>query len=110
MLTKNFSKKEFSCKCCGKLKYNKEFLIRLQILRNLVEKPIIINSGYRCEINEKRVNGKGNHIKGNSADIRTSDRKDMELLKKYANKVFEDGGIGIYSNFIHVDLNGKRRW
>ena len=53
-LTKNFSLKEFECKC-GDCKMPSEVLanikivaINLQILRDYVDTPITVNSAYRC--------------------------------------------------------------
>ena len=46
----------------------------LEPLRNLLEKPIIINSGFRSEKVNKAVGGvpKSQHLQGLAADIRVS--------------------------------------
>ena len=52
-LTKNFSKSEFECKCGCVMPDNvlenvKKLAEQLQIIRDYVQEPIIINSAYRC--------------------------------------------------------------
>lgn len=71
-LTKNFSRKEFSCGHCGRLDVLDLELVRcLQRLRDLVGKPLKIVSGYRCCAGNKSVGGSATsqHLFGRAADI-----------------------------------------
>lgn len=111
-ISKNFKLKEFECKDGSQLvKIDSQLLYKLQALRDLIGKPIIINSGYRTKEYNKRVGGSPNsqHLKGKAADIKVKGIKPADLAKK-AEKVGFDG-IGIYKTFIHVDTRGyKARW
>ena len=49
-LSKNFEKWEFACGCgCGYEDIDLKLVDRLQCLRDLVGKPIVVTSGCRCE-------------------------------------------------------------
>jgi len=67
----DFRVDEFKCPCCGRVEMSTELLKRLQSARYFADVPFAINSGYRCESNNKAVHGKENsaHIKGFAADI-----------------------------------------
>jgi uncharacterized protein YcbK (DUF882 family) len=111
-LTKNFSRHEFACRCCGVAGVRQSFVERLQLLRNLIGKPIIVTSGYRCPDHNERIGGAKNsfHTQGIAADVKA----DIDLKEFFvaAEKVgFE--GIGYYpeEKFLHVDIgNRTQRW
>ena len=111
-ISKNFKLKEFQCKDGSQLvKVDSQLLNRLQRLRDLVGKPIIITSGYRTISHNKKVGGSKNslHLQGKAADIKVNGI-DPGQLSKQAEKVGFNG-IGIYKTFIHVDTRGyKARW
>jgi uncharacterized protein YcbK (DUF882 family) len=116
-LTPNFSQEEFACHCCGALPTLASItrlVLPLQELRNIIsfnlskDCPIIINSGYRCVINNKFCGGspKSMHLQGLAADIRCPELSIPEL-HAYCLKIHEFRGIGIYTSWIHVDLRTK---
>lgn len=110
MSTKNFSEKEFACKCCGQVKVSQELLDKLQIIRDEINLPITVTSGYRCEKHNKAVGGKENsqHLKGNAADITCSD---LEKLYSLCASHFQAVGDGRRKGFVHVDLRPElKRW
>ena len=114
-ISKNFDKSEFVCKGgCGKYNLNPVLLDALQRLRDYIGYPIYINSGCRCEKHNKAVGGVKNslHVRGKAADIRVDELSPQELAKSAMEiKEFRDGGIGIYTNFVHVDVRGRKsRW
>lgn len=115
-LTKNFNEKEFACHCCGEVTVNPRLAAALQELRELLNKPIILNCGYRCIKHNAEIGSDytSQHVKGTAADIRV-DGFTPEQLAKEADKViaFKNGGIGIYHDkgFVHVDVRPYRaRW
>lgn len=81
----------------------------LQIIRNELQLPIIVNSGYRSkEVNES-VGGVSSsyHVKGIAADIRCSDMD--KLLSVLHSHLMEIDQLGIYYNsseqlYYHVGL------
>ena len=104
-ISKNFKLKEFQCKDGSQLvKIDSELLQKLQQLRDLIGKPIIINSGYRTESYNKKVGGAKNsyHMQGKAVDIKVNGMKPKEIAKIAEEKGFT--GIGIYKNFLHVDV------
>ena len=116
-MTKNFTISEFECKG-GDCKISadvKNNLIKLadqlQILRDKVNKPIKINSGYRCaNYNDNIVKGSKNsrHKKGQAADIVIKGMTPNEVYELVCEMVelgqLRFGGIGQYNTFTHVDI------
>lgn len=118
MLTENFSREEFACKglaCCGHSAPVVPTLVRgLQELRNALQVPVRINSAFRCNVYNKEIGSSGTsqHCIGMAADIRV-DGTIPELVFEAAQliDIFAEGGIGIYDDFVHVDVRGKyARW
>ena len=109
----HFKVNEFRCKHCKKLILDINLLLKLEELRTLIgNKPIIINSGYRCITYNKSIDGAKNsqHLYGKAADIKAIGISIKEL-GKYADKIFSKGGVGYGDTFIHVDIRGyKTRW
>lgn len=108
---KNFKLAEFRCRHCGKLKLNINLLLKLEELRTtLGNKPMIINSGYRCITHNNNVGGirTSEHLKGNAADIRVVGTS-PDNVHKVADTMFN--GVGKYNTFTHVDVGVNRyRW
>jgi hypothetical protein len=66
-LSRDFSRDEFACPCCGESKMDPEFVDRLQSLRDKYGKPFspVKGGGYRCE----EYDGKrGTHTLGVAID------------------------------------------
>lgn len=110
---RHFTVNEFRCRHCGDVKLEINLLLKLEELRKFIgNRPIIINSGYRCTIHNKKVNGAVNsqHLYGRAADISVKGIT-IKILAIRANEVFVKGGVGYYSSFVHVDVRGYRaRW
>ncbi len=68
----HFSRKEFECRCCGRLQLNQRLLDGLEALRTLAGVPVVINAGYRCPRHNQEVGGvpDSEHTHGLAADIR----------------------------------------
>lgn len=116
-LTKNFLSTDFDCKCTHKFcTYTLVDTDLVDGLEELCDKfaKIDINSGYRCSVHNAEVMGKlgSQHLLGKAADVHTIFASVMEIYY-CASKIshFECGGIGLYSNFLHLDVRGhKARW
>lgn len=120
---KYFVLEEFKCKCGECSGYpaggmSTVLLHKLDELREMLGHPIIVSSGYRCSVWNRKNSGVDNstHTLGLAADV-WSDYATTEKLLELAEKVGFDG-IGYYpeEGFIHVDVraNGSKpnhyRW
>ena len=76
-LSKNFSSLEVMCPCgCGADKINPVLIEKLQKVRNIIGRPIIITSGVRCKFYNASIKASMNsshipdeHGIGNAVDI-----------------------------------------
>lgn len=126
-MTKNFNIEEFQCK--GNLKgcdckmpedvYNniQELAENLQIVRDMLQEPIKINSGWRCENYNRKIKGarRSQHLLGKAADIRIKDLTPDEVAnaidKLQEGGFIKKGGLGRYDSFTHIDIRGRKaRW
>ncbi len=113
-VSENFSLHEFECRCCGQVKLERELLTRLQEMRNYLDAPLIITSGYRCLQHNTKVGGapKSQHMMGRAADISLANHNmSPDEMADVAEKM-GFSGIGIYqSAMVHVDTRGTpARW
>ena len=121
-LTNNFRLNEFRCKDGASVP---ELLLpnvfdlaeNLQVLRDVIGKPIYINSAYRTAKHNEKVGGspKSQHLLAKAADIRTTSLRPKEVAAVIEGLIKEgrmkQGGIGIYDTFVHYDIRGKKaRW
>ena len=120
-LTNNFNLNEFN-------KHNfpltetilrniQELAKNLQVLRDEVKKPIKITSGYRDPSFNKKIGGasQSRHITGQAADLKIEGYTPKQVAaiieKLIAAGKMKQGGLGIYSTWIHYDVRGtKARW
>ena len=116
-LTANFRRSEFACKglaCCGgTAAIAPEFVEMLQRLRDLVGKPIVVNSGFRCLKHNRAVgsNDTSQHPLGLAADLAIPVGMTADQLAAVAESLGLFGGIGIYPTWVHVDIGpAGRRW
>lgn len=107
MLSKNFSKEELSCKCCGKALLDPVLIRKLQLLRDNAAEPLDITSGYRCPKRNAEIGGAPNsfHMKGMAVDI-ALDGVDKARRYKLVKLAFEVGfgGIEVSGVHLHVDV------
>lgn len=111
-LSENFSLSEFECNCsqCSTVELDMNLIRLLEALRERLQAPIKVTSGYRCPAHNKAVGGVSNsqHVKGTAADIQVSGYLPVEVAAA-AEDLF--GGIGTYNNFTHLDVRQTRaRW
>lgn len=111
-LSPNFSLHEFECRHCGAVMVDPELVRRLQLARDRIGRPLVVTSGYRCPEHNRAVGGAANsqHLLGNAADIVCQDLTVRQLYDTLE-PLFPEGGMGLYSSFVHVDTRGTRaRW
>lgn len=112
-LSEHFSEDEFRCKCgCGQVKTDPVLVAYLEILRFMIDAPIIITSGYRCHKHNLTVspNPKSYHTQGRAADIYSPKIIPAKLFWYVENCPF--GGIGFYKGkrSIHVDIRPLKKF
>ena len=106
-ITKNFSVREFACRCgncyVDGTKIDRRLVYKLQVIRERIDKPIYINSACRCDRHNNAVGGALNsyHLSGRAVDIACDNSLDRhELVKQSLNQGLS---VGISAKFIHVD-------
>jgi uncharacterized protein YcbK (DUF882 family) len=121
-ITKNFNLNEFNSKCGRTMPANVrtniiELAKNLQVLRDEVNRPISITSGYRSPEHNAKVKGAKNsqHVQGTAVDLKVQGLTPKEVApiieKLIKDGKMKQGGIGIYPSWVHYDIRGiKARW
>ncbi len=115
----HFNTSEFRCRCCNTLILHYDLVLALEKLRQYIQKPIVISSGYRCVKHNLAIGGVKNsgHTKGYAADIVKPLDLEMELFRDAIWDSRKETGIvrvGCYNgyqskhNFCHVGI--RRKW
>lgn len=104
---KYFKSDEFKCKCgCEEFDFSQNLADKLNTVREILGKPIVINSGFRCKKHNLDSGGSAtsSHCKGLAVDIKAVDSVYRHQLLKV---LFFVGfnRIGIDKKFIHVDID-----
>ena len=115
MLSKNFSRIEFKCKClnCDYDTVDAELVSVLQALRDHFGSSVMITSGNRCPEYNRKVDGAkdSKHITGRAADIVVKNIP-AHVVQDYLKDTYKDKyGIGSYALFTHIDTRTiAARW
>ena len=106
------------CPCsCGADKISSVLIEKLQKVRNIIGRPIIITSGARCEFYNTSIKAcmNSSHIPdgygiGNAVDIACTTSKYRYELIQVAQKFFNRIGIsgGVYGGFVHLDVDREK--
>ncbi|SVA45236.1 uncharacterized protein METZ01_LOCUS98090 [marine metagenome] len=108
-LTQNFDLEEYACKCgCGVADIKQELAVKVQQVRDLVGRPIAINSGVRCARHNGNIGASetSSHIGGWAADLGYTGSGERYQLLNAAFQIFDR--VGIAKNFIHVDVDSTK--
>lgn len=119
---KNFTISEFNSKDGAEMPQNVrdnviDLAINLQALRDYLNAPITITSGYRSPKHNSSIGGAKNsyHVKGMAADIKAEGFTPSEVIRAILILINEgkmkEGGIGRYPSWVHYDIRGyEARW
>jgi len=108
-LTANFNRAEYACKCgCGKDDIKDELAMKVQQVRDVLQRGIKINSGVRCPDHNYSIaaNPTSSHIGGWAADLSYSGSAQRYELLNAIMPIFDR--VGIAKTFIHVDVDTNK--
>ena len=113
-LSANFRVREFACKDGSDvILIAPELVTVLQKVRTYFKRPVTITSAYRTPTHNKKVGGEtfSQHQYGTAADIVVTGVAPKKVAAYVETLMPKSGGIGIYSNFTHIDCRSKKaRW
>jgi uncharacterized protein YcbK (DUF882 family) len=121
-ITKNFNLQEFDCRDGSQVPQEymhnvAKLCENLQVLREHINKPIIVISGYRSPEYNTKIKGakKSQHMLAKAADIVVPGMTSLEVRNIILELIKEGkmckGGVGIYPTFTHYDVRGyNARW
>lgn len=104
---KHFAEHEFACKC-GRSEMEPYFLEVLEKMRETLDYPFVINSGFRCKEYNERLQGGPAHPLGVAADIAVSGKQAFLMVEEAMSNPIT--GIGLRQHgargrrFIHLDM------
>ena len=110
LITPNFSTAEMACTCCQKSDMDDEFMRVLQSIRDEIQRPLKISSGFRCEKRNQQVSSTGKngpHTFAKACDILISGADAMRLYdiaRKHGVSGIGMSQKGTHSKrFVHLD-------
>jgi zinc D-Ala-D-Ala carboxypeptidase len=108
----NFSPAEIACRGTGKLLINEPALDKLQALRDLMSKPLIVRSAYRSPEHNRAVGGatRSKYMNGAAFDIAMANHDPVAFEAAAREVGFLGFGFYLRSGFIHVKLVPARQW
>ena len=106
---KFFSDNELKCKGTNEIHMDEEFMEKLVAIRDKLNLPMTITSGYRSKEHNKAIGGAKNspHLQGKAVDIACYGEKAYQIVQLALAEGFT--GIGVKqkgahgSMFIHID-------
>jgi len=116
---KYFTEDEVKCKHTGLCAMDDDFMHKLDIIREEVGFPLVINSGYRHETHpiEAAKSKPGAHSSGKAVDIRVRGQDALKLIEVALKNGITGLGVKQHgeSRFIHLDTleaesNRPRPW
>lgn len=105
-LSEHFDESEFVCPDCQTVHVDPGLTYLLEKARELLGRPIVIHSGFRCPNHNAAVGGtpQSAHLTGEAADIVCAFSADRyDLLRTFLTLGVTRIGIG--AGFIHVDVS-----
>ncbi|MCK5616527.1 hypothetical protein KAR91_82455 [Candidatus Pacearchaeota archaeon] len=114
--TKNFNPEsdvKLLCTCghpdCDKRSVSQEYLNRLQLAREIYNKPMSVTSGGRCSYHPNQANkadpNSGDHPEGNGADISANGATRGNIVQAGLEAGFN--AIGVAKTFVHLGYRSE---
>lgn len=114
-----FTVEELSCRHCGLMLMDHEFMLMMVALRDIFGGPLKITSGYRCPIHNAAVSSTGEagpHTTGKAVDILIARQAARGLVKQALWMDFLGVGIKAHGpdsgRIVHLDMvpGPERLW
>lgn len=101
-----FKSHELTCKHCGEQGFKQQTLDKLNELRRLYQRPIVLSSAYRCPEHNINIGATQVHSTGQAVDIVCDSSEAFELMRLAVLVKFT--GIGVSQRkgrerFLHLD-------
>lgn len=108
----NFTPEEMACNGDGLLMIDGDSMDKLQALRELVGKPMIVNSAYRSPAYNAQVGGAvhSQHLDAKAYDIRMTGHDVHEFEDAARHVGFTGFGFYQRQKFMHIDTGPERSW
>jgi uncharacterized protein YcbK (DUF882 family) len=100
-LSLHFSKREFACRHCREAVVEPRLVTKLEQLRKLTGRPLVVVSGYRCPVWNRAVGGarRSYHLTGQAADLKYGYATEDQARRAGFT------GIGVRDGWaVHVDV------
>lgn len=109
---KSFSPQEMASRREGELMITEAAMDKLQALRDLLGKPLIVNSAYRSAAHNKAVGGATGsyHMKAEAFDVRMDNHDPVEFEAAARKVGFTGFGYYPKNGFMHIDIGPARSW
>lgn len=107
----NFTPYEIRCRGTNAVLLVPHAMDSLQVMREIIGKPLVINSAYRSPLYNARVGGsaRSRHKMGDAFDISLRGHSKNVLALAAVRAGFTGFGMS-YNSFIHVDKGRTRQW
>ncbi|MEK6900860.1 MAG: LysM peptidoglycan-binding domain-containing protein [Nanoarchaeota archaeon] len=101
------------------IRLDSDLIQQLEQLRKRVDRPLVIQSGYRPYGYNNRLYHQrygcrptiSRHISGDGVDVLVPSKDLKQKFNDQVERVFRRGGVGKGSSFTHVDVRGRKaRW
>ena len=110
-LSKDFYRYEFACRCgCGFDTPDPALVYALQFIRDVIGKPVHVDSGCRCAKHNADEGGaeKSQHVTGKAADIRVNGMSSRDLYAVASTAPnLRAFGVSDQGGFVHVDTRDQ---
>lgn len=108
-LSEHFSLQEFECPCCKRVIVNKKLVEKLEQLRERINAPLKITSGYRCPEHNRVIGGHpfSLHTQGRAVDIvlLNTDNVEMHIRNIFPAYYYNSG-----KRYFHCQLDLVKEW
>ena len=108
MKYEHFTDGELACPCCLVNGVKDEFMTKIEAIREELDLPMYVTSGFRCDTYNKAIKGarRSAHKNGLALDIM---RKDGIYARKVTELAIKHGINGIEIGTGHIHLDDKDR-